>query len=97
MTMDPTAEDSARHLLDVFHAQTMRIGQILSRGSARIRFMAEGDWHIQDFVAGLRYASQHHWIAIPSPTVLRLTQEGMCAYQARETASSPSPGLGAQA
>jgi hypothetical protein len=94
MTTEPTAEDSARHILDVFQAHTLRIGQILSRGSARIQFLAQGDWHIHDFVSGLQYASRHHWISMPSPTVLKLTEDGFLAYRAPETALSPSPGLG---
>lgn len=92
--MEPTAENSARHILDVFQAHTPRIGQILSRGSARIQFLAQGDWHIHDFVSGLQYASRHHWIAMPSPTALKLTGEGFSACRTPETAPSPSRGLG---
>jgi hypothetical protein len=94
MTIEPTAEDSARHILDVFRAHTLRIGRILPRGSARLQFLAQGDWHIHDFVSGLQYASRHHWIAMPSPTVLKLTEDGFSACRLPGTAPSPSRGLG---
>jgi hypothetical protein len=49
---------------------------VLSRGPARTEFLKDRQWHIHDFVSGLHYASEHHWIAIPSPTVIRLTEDG---------------------
>jgi hypothetical protein len=64
----------------------MRAGQILVRGPARIEFLQNDEWHIQHFVAGLQYASQHRWIAMPSPTVLKLTDDGFFAYAARDRA-----------
>jgi hypothetical protein len=84
MATEPTPEQSARHLLDVFahaHHDKLRAGQVLSRGPAKVGFLKDCDWHIQDFVAGLQYASEHRWIRIPSPTVIRLTEDGLCAAQ----------------
>ena len=75
----PTPEESARHLLEIFaHSgnDTLRAGQVLSRGQAKTEFLKDRRWHIQDFVAGLHYASEQHWIKIPSPTVIRLTEDG---------------------
>lgn len=87
MITEPTAQESARHLLDIFQAHNkMRAGQILARGSTRIEFLQNDEWHIQHFVAGLQYASQHRWIAMPSPTVLKLTDDGFFAYAARDRA-----------
>ncbi|MGZ8308701.1 MAG: hypothetical protein ACXWU0_02575 [Rhodoplanes sp.] len=87
MTTEPTPEESARHLLDIFQTHNkMRAGQILVRGPARIEFLQNDEWHIQRFVAGRQYASQHRWIAMPSPTVLKLTDDGFFAYAARDRA-----------
>ena len=91
MTTEPTAEESARHLLDIFQAhKKMRVGQILIRGPTRVEFLQHDPWHIQHFVAGLQYASQHRWIAMPSPTVIKLTDEGFFAYAARDRAFNVS-------
>ena len=82
MPVEPTPEASARHLLDVFayaHNDKLRAGQVLSRGPAKTEFLKDRQWHIEDFVAGLHYASEHHWIKIPSPTVIRLTEDGFRA------------------
>ena len=82
MPLEPTPEASARHPLDVFayaHNDKLRAGQVLSRGPAKTEFLKDRQWHIQDFVAGLHYASEHHWIKIPSPTVIRLTEDGFRA------------------
>jgi hypothetical protein len=82
MPVEPTPEASARHLLDVFacaHNDKLRAGQVLSRGPAKTEFLKDRQWHVQDFVAGLHYASEHHWIKIPSPTVIRLTEDGFRA------------------
>jgi hypothetical protein len=79
MPAERTPEQSARHLLEIFartHDNKMRAGQVLSRGPARTEFLKDRQWHIHDFVSGLHYASEHHWIAIPSPTVIRLTEDG---------------------
>lgn len=84
MASEPTPEESARHLLDVFahaHNDALRVGQVLSRGPAKTAFLQDRRWHIQDFVAGLQYASEHHWIQIPSATVIRLTDDGLRAAQ----------------
>ena len=87
MTTEPTAEESARHLLDIFQAhKKMRAGQILMRGPTRVEFLGHEQWHIQHFVAGLQYASQRRWIAMPSPTVIKLTDDGFFAYAARDRA-----------
>ena len=91
MTIEPTAEESARHLLDIFQAhKKMRVGQILIRGPTRVEFLQHDPWHIQHFVAGLQYASQHRWIAMPSPTVIKLTDDGFFAYAARDRAFNAS-------
>lgn len=79
MPTAPTPEQSARHLLDIFahaHNERLRAGQVLSRGPAKIEFLKDHRWHGQDFVTALHYASEHHWIKIPSPTVIRLTEDG---------------------
>lgn len=79
MPAAPTPEQSARHLLDIFahtHDERLRAGQVLSRGPARIGFLKDRQWHVHDFVAALHYASEHRWIKIPSPTVIRLTEDG---------------------
>lgn len=79
MPAEPTPEQSARHLLDIFahaHNEQLRAGQVLSRGPAKIEFLKDRCWHGQDFVAALHYASEHRWIRIPSPTVIRLTEAG---------------------
>ena len=80
-----TPEKSARHLLDIFshaHNDRLRAGQVLSRGPARTEFLKDRQWHVQDFVAGLHYASEHHWIKIPSANVIRLTEDGSRALTA---------------
>jgi hypothetical protein len=94
MSTKPTAEESARHLLDIFQSHRMRVGQILVRGPTRTEFLKDRQWHTEDFVAGLQYASQHHWIAIPSPTVIKLTEDGFYAYNRKppELAPSTPPG-----
>lgn len=93
VTTEPTAEDSARHLLDIFQThEKMRAGQILIRGPTRVEFLENDQWHIQHFVAGLQYASQHHWIALPSPTVIRLTEYGLFAYASGRGLPSPISG-----
>ena len=72
-------EEAARHLLEIFARDhdTLRAGQVLSRGVAKTQFLEDHRWHIQDFVAGLQYAVKHNWIKIPSPNVIRLTEDGI--------------------
>jgi hypothetical protein len=82
MPAQRTPEESAHHLLEIFahaHDDKLRAGQVLSRGPAKTLFLKDHQWHIQDFVAGLHYASEHHWIRIPSPTVIRITEDGTLA------------------
>lgn len=68
-----TAEEAARHLVDVVRAHPMRAANLLSRGTARVAFVARGQWSIDDFAVAIRYACEHDWITLPSPTVIRLT------------------------
>ena len=77
----PSPEESARHLLEIFAYahDTLRAGQVLSRGAAKTQFLKDHHWHIQDFVAGLQCAISHNWIRIPSPNVIRLTEDGIRA------------------
>ncbi|MFL9828681.1 hypothetical protein [Rhodoplanes sp. SY1] len=67
-----TAEEAARHLVDVIRAHPKRAADLLLRDTARVAFVARGQWSIDDFAVGLRVACEHHWIALPSPTVIRL-------------------------
>ena len=79
MPAQRTPEESARHLLEIFartHNDKLRAGQMLSRGPAKTESLKDRQWHVQDFVAGLHYTSERHWIAIPSPTVIRITEDG---------------------
>lgn len=85
MSVEPTAEQSARHLLHVFahaHDERLRAGQVLSRRPAKIEFLKDCRWHDEDFVAALHYANEQRWIKIPSPTVIRLTEDGYRAAMA---------------
>jgi hypothetical protein len=93
MATEPTAEESARHLLEIFQThEKMGAGEILIRGPTRVEFLEDDQWHIQHFVAGLQYARQHRWIALPSPTVIRLTEDGFFAYASGHGLPSPISG-----
>jgi hypothetical protein len=47
---------------------------------AKTLFLRDRRWHIQDFVAGLQYAIEHNWIRIPSPKVIRLTEDAFVQF-----------------
>jgi hypothetical protein len=95
MPTEPTPEESARHLLDIFfQSDKLHAGRNLIRGPARVEFLKDRQWHTKDFVAGLQHAAQNHWIAIPSPNLIKLTEDGFHAYKALEMPPLMSPGGG---
>lgn len=84
-----TAEEAARHLVDVVRAHPMRAADLLPRGTARVAFVARGQWSIDDFAVALRYACEHDWISLPSPTVIRLTTRDAPADSRSPMAAQP--------
>lgn len=82
MYTEPTAEEAAWHLLDIFRSHKMRAGEMLIREPARTEFLLDRRWHRKDFYVGLQYACQHHLIVTAGPNVITLTETGSVLLQA---------------
>ena len=75
MAEAPTAESSARRILQVFLDHNLRAGDVLQSNSFVAPFSKPG-WSSGDFDAGLEYAIEEDWIELVSTHSYRLTSEG---------------------
>jgi hypothetical protein len=71
----PTAEASARHILEIFLAHGLRAGDVLQSDSFIAPFSKPGRT-VSDFDSGLEYAIDEDWIELVSSHSYRLTAEG---------------------
>ena len=75
MTEAPTAEASARRILEVFVNHKLGSGDVLQTDSFIAPFNKPG-WGSGDLDAGIDYAVAEDWIELVSSQSYRLTAEG---------------------
>ena len=75
MTEAPTAEASARRILEVFVNHKLGSGDVLQTDSFIAPFNKPG-WSSGDLDAGIDYAVAEDWIELVSSQSYRLTAEG---------------------
>ena len=75
MTQTPTAESSARRILEVFLSHNLGGGDVLQTDSFIAPFNKPG-WSSGDLDAGIDYAVAEDWIELVSAHSYRLTPEG---------------------
>jgi len=75
VTQTPTAELSARRILEVFLTHNLKGGDVLQTDSFIAPFNKPG-WGSADLDAGIDYAVAEDWIELVSAHSYRLTPEG---------------------
>lgn len=75
MVQAPTAESSARRILEVFRRHQLTAGDVLQSDSFIAPFSKPG-WGPSDLDAGIDHAVAEDWIELVSAQSYRLTAEG---------------------
>ncbi len=72
----PTPEESARHILEIFHEHSRRPGEVLRHNNFLLPFN-KGGWRSEDFNSGIIYAAEQGWVELLERGIsVRLTRRG---------------------